>query len=67
MLVTVCLPDVTLRDIDDLAHRKGISRTETLIQCIETTYQVAQMAPHGAIVKPMTRLETRIWKLRHRD
>ncbi len=51
--VRVILPNAVLRVIDDLATRKGLTRTEALIQSVVTTKAVADLAPHGAVVTPM--------------
>jgi predicted transcriptional regulator len=45
------LPDATLRALDELATKKRISRTEALVQAVEETRQIAEMAPHGARIE----------------
>lgn len=49
--VQVELPDATLRALDELATKKRISRTEALVQAVEETRQIAEMAPHGARIE----------------
>ena len=51
--VQVELPDETLRDLAELAKRKGISRTEALLQSVAETKRISDMAPHGARIEPV--------------
>ena len=51
--VLVRLPNAVLRVIDDLATRKGITRTEALVESV-VTKALVDIAPHGAAVTPMT-------------
>lgn len=52
--VAVDLPEETIRDLEDLAERKHITRTEALVQAVETTKQIADRAPNGATIVPVS-------------
>lgn len=54
-LVQVELPDKTLRDLDALAKKKKISRTQALIESVETTTEIAKRAPNGARIVPLSK------------
>jgi hypothetical protein len=51
--VRVSLPNEILHIIDGLAKRKGITRTEALVQAVVTTKVLVGIAPHGARVEAM--------------
>ena len=55
--VQVELPDQTPCALDELARRKGISRTEALLQAVEETRQIAERAPNGARIEPVGRVD----------
>jgi len=55
--VQVELPDETLRDLDDLAKKKGITRTEALIEAVTTTRELVERAPNGARIVPVGKVE----------
>jgi hypothetical protein len=50
--VEVDLPEQTLRAIDELARRKGITRTQALTQAVATAKWIDDKAPNGAKVTP---------------
>jgi hypothetical protein len=51
--VTVELPEQTIRDLANMAEQKKITRTEALIQAIETSRRLLELAPSGAMVEPI--------------
>lgn len=53
-LVEVDLPDETIADLAELAARKGITRTEALVQAVRLTKVLADEAPEGAAITPLT-------------
>jgi len=53
--VEVDLPEEVIRDIQDLADRKGISPTDALVEAVATTKSIADKAPHGARIVPVSR------------
>lgn len=48
--VRIVLPNAVMRIIDDLAIRKGITRTEAVVQAVVTTKVLVGIAPNGAVV-----------------
>ncbi len=53
-LVEVDLPDETIADLADLAARKRITRTEALVQAVRLTKVIADEAPDGVAITPMS-------------
>lgn len=56
--VEVELPDETLSDLDELAKKRKISRTEALVQAVATTKELSDRAPHGARIEPLSKAES---------
>jgi hypothetical protein len=63
MRVKIDLPDQALRDLDELAKKK-ITRTQALLESIETTKEIARRAPHGARIVPVSRVGARLEQAR---